>query len=51
MAQLETAVAEDRTRAEAQAADLTRLREDLSLLANRAPVALSVPDSTPVTPI
>ncbi|MFZ1470522.1 MAG: M15 family metallopeptidase [Paracoccaceae bacterium] len=38
--QLQATVAEDRTRAEAQAADLIRLREDLSLLANRSPVAL-----------
>ena len=44
VAQLEAAVAENRTRAETQEADLTRLREDLSLLANRAPVALSAPD-------
>jgi uncharacterized coiled-coil protein SlyX len=43
VAQLEATVAESRTRAEAQDADLTRLREDLSLLANRAPVALSAP--------
>ena len=38
--QLEATAAEDRTRAEAQAADMTRLREDLSLLANRSPVVL-----------
>ena len=38
--QLEATAAENRTKAEAQAADLTRLREDLSLLANRSPVVL-----------
>jgi hypothetical protein len=39
---LETAAAEDRARIEALTADATRLREDLSLLANRAPVQPSV---------
>lgn len=38
VARLETAAAEDRARIEALTADVTRLREDLSLLANRAPV-------------
>lgn len=44
---LEATAAENRTRAEAQAAELTRLREDLSLLANRSPVALPL-DSVPL---
>jgi hypothetical protein len=47
VSKLEEAVAESRTKAEAQDADLTRLREDLSLLANRAPVAVQTPDAAP----
>ena len=45
VARLEAASAEDDARLEAQAADLTRLREDLSLLANRGPVAPAAQDS------
>ncbi|WP_225027882.1 M15 family metallopeptidase [Xinfangfangia pollutisoli] len=43
---LETALAEETARAEGQAQDLQRLREDLSLLANRAP-ALPSPEPPP----
>ena len=39
---METATTEDRMRIEALTQDLTRLREDLSLIANRAPVQPSV---------
>lgn len=38
VARLEAAAVEDRARIEALTQDLTRLREDMSLLANRAPV-------------
>ena len=38
VARMETATDEDRARIEALTQDLTRLREDMSLLANRAPV-------------
>lgn len=55
---LETALAEETARADGLAQDLQRLREDLSLLANRAPVApvveapetLDQGDLTPVDP-
>ena len=43
VARLETAAAEDRARIEALTQDLTRLREDMSLLANRAPVQTVAP--------
>ncbi|AZL59605.1 M15 family peptidase [Tabrizicola piscis] len=46
VAQLEASVAEGRTLAEAQASDLIRLREDLSLLANRSPVVMPTEDNT-----
>lgn len=43
VARMETATAEDRARIEALTQDLTRLREDMSLLANRAPVQTVAP--------
>jgi len=43
VARLEAAAAEDRARIEALTQDLTRLREDMSLLANRAPVQTVAP--------
>ncbi|GAB1362388.1 M15 family metallopeptidase [Rhodobacter sp.] len=42
-ARLEAASVEDKARIEALTQDLTRLREDMSLLANRAPVQTVVP--------
>lgn len=47
VAQLQSAATEDRARAEAQATDLTRLSEELSLLANRAPSAPPVASTIP----
>lgn len=43
VARMETATDEDRARIEALTQDLTRLREDMSLLANRAPVQTVAP--------
>lgn len=43
VARLEAAAAEDRARIEALTQDQTRLREDMSLLANRAPVQTVAP--------
>jgi hypothetical protein len=50
VAKLEAAAAEDAARLEATGVDVARLREDLSLLANRAPVA-TVPDPVDVDPV
>jgi uncharacterized coiled-coil protein SlyX len=49
VAMLEKALAEETAKAETLTADLARLREDMSLLANRAPVAVE-PDPEPRTP-
>ena len=50
VAKLETTTTEDLARLEAMGVDVARLREDLSLLANRAPVT-AVPDPVDVAPI
>jgi D-alanyl-D-alanine carboxypeptidase len=50
VAKLEAAAAEDTARLRAVGVDVARLREDLSLLANRAPVALA-PDPVDVAPV
>jgi hypothetical protein len=49
VARLETAAAEDKAKLEALGVDVARLREDLSLLANRAPVAIT-PDPVEIIP-
>jgi D-alanyl-D-alanine carboxypeptidase len=49
VAKLETAATEDTAKLEALGVDVARLREDLSLLANRAPVAIT-PDPVDVAP-
>jgi D-alanyl-D-alanine carboxypeptidase len=50
VAKLESTTTEDLARLEAMGVDVARLREDLSLLANRAPVA-AVPDPVDVAPV
>jgi uncharacterized coiled-coil protein SlyX len=50
VARLEAAAAEDHAQLEAQAADITRLREDLSLLANRGVIA-PPPEDVPSDPV
>ena len=50
-ARLEAAAVEDRARIENLTADLTRLREDMSLLANRAPIQTPQPAPDGVTEV